>query len=56
MPDDLRPQAEALPDLVRLMGWPVLGDSASGSGRRYRHALAAMAGEAGLERGGVHRR
>ena len=24
MPDDLRPQAEALPDLVRLMGWPVL--------------------------------
>ena len=24
MPADLRPQAEALPDLVRLMGWPVL--------------------------------
>ncbi|MCP1773037.1 DNA polymerase-1 [Neisseria perflava] len=24
MPDDLRPQAEALPELVRLMGWPVL--------------------------------
>lgn len=24
MPDDLRPQAEALPDLVRLTGWPVL--------------------------------
>ncbi|MDO4640315.1 MAG: DNA polymerase I [Neisseria sp.] len=24
MPDDLRPQAEMLPDLVRLMGWPVL--------------------------------
>ena len=24
MPDDLCPQAEALPDLVRLMGWPVL--------------------------------
>ena len=24
MPDELRPQAEALPDLVRLMGWPVL--------------------------------
>lgn len=24
MPDDLRPQAEALPDLVRLIGWPVL--------------------------------
>lgn len=24
MPNDLRPQAEALPDLVRLTGWPVL--------------------------------
>ncbi|HGO8220168.1 TPA: DNA polymerase I [Neisseria meningitidis] len=24
MPDDLRPQAKALPDLVRLTGWPVL--------------------------------
>lgn len=24
MPDDLRPQAEMLPELVRLMGWPVL--------------------------------
>ena len=24
MPDDLRPQAEALPDLVSLMGWPIL--------------------------------
>lgn len=24
MPDDLRPQAAALPDLVRLTGWPVL--------------------------------
>ncbi|QEY25415.1 DNA polymerase I [Neisseria zalophi] len=24
MPDELRPQAEMLPDLVRLMGWPVL--------------------------------
>ncbi|PJO77610.1 DNA polymerase I [Neisseria brasiliensis] len=24
MPDDLRPQAEILPELVRLMGWPVL--------------------------------
>lgn len=24
MPDDLRPQAEALPELVRLTGWPVL--------------------------------
>ncbi|ASK27533.1 DNA polymerase I [Neisseria chenwenguii] len=24
MPDDLRPQAEALPELVWLMGWPVL--------------------------------
>lgn len=24
MPEDLRPQAEALPELVRLMGWPVL--------------------------------
>ncbi|KES09206.1 DNA polymerase I - 3'-5' exonuclease and polymerase domains [Snodgrassella alvi SCGC AB-598-O02] len=24
MPDDLRPQAEALPELVSLMGWPIL--------------------------------
>ena len=46
MPDDLRPQAEALPDLVRLMGWPVLvipqveADDVIGT-------LAAMAGEAG---------
>lgn len=24
MPDDLRPQAEMLPEMVRLMGWPVL--------------------------------
>ena len=24
MPEDLRPQAETLPDLVKLMGWPVL--------------------------------
>ncbi|KDN15136.1 DNA polymerase I [Snodgrassella communis] len=24
MPEDLRPQAEALPELVKLMGWPVL--------------------------------
>ncbi|MDO4249133.1 MAG: DNA polymerase I [Neisseria sp.] len=24
MPDDLRPQAEILPEIVRLMGWPVL--------------------------------
>lgn len=24
MPDDLRPQAQRLPELVRLMGWPVL--------------------------------
>ncbi|VEE06202.1 DNA polymerase I [Neisseria animalis] len=24
MPDDLRPQAEMLPELVRLLGWPVL--------------------------------
>ncbi len=24
MPDDLRPQAEALPDLVRFIGWSVL--------------------------------
>ncbi len=45
MPDDLRPQAEALPDLVRLMGWPVLvipqveADDVIGT-------LAAMAGEA----------
>jgi len=46
MPDDLRPQAEALPDLVRLMGWPVLvipqveADDVIGT-------LAAMASEAG---------
>lgn len=46
MPDDLRPQAKALPDLVRLMGWPVLvipqveADDVIGT-------LAAMAGEAG---------
>ena len=46
MPDDLRPQAEALPDLVRLMGWPVLvipqveADDVIGT-------LATMAGEAG---------
>ncbi|WP_456091297.1 DNA polymerase I [Neisseria sp.] len=46
MPDDLRPQAEALLDLVRLMGWPVLvipqveADDVIGT-------LAAMAGEAG---------
>ena len=46
MPDDLRPQAEALPDLVRLMGWRVLvipqveADDVIGT-------LAAMAGEAG---------
>ena len=46
MPNDLRPQAEALPDLVRLMGWPVLvipqveADDVIGT-------LAAMAGEAG---------
>ena len=46
MPDDLRPQAEALPDLVRLMGWPVLvipqveADDVIGT-------LAAMGGEAG---------
>ncbi|HFC6797927.1 TPA: DNA polymerase I [Neisseria meningitidis] len=46
MPDDLRPQAEALPDLVRLIGWPVLvipqveADDVIGT-------LAAMAGEAG---------
>ncbi len=46
MSDDLRPQAEALPDLVRLMGWPVLvipqveADDVIGT-------LAAMAGEAG---------
>ena len=46
MPDDLRPQAEALPNLVRLMGWPVLvipqveADDVIGT-------LAAMAGEAG---------
>ena len=46
MPDGLRPQAEALPDLVRLMGWPVLvipqveADDVIGT-------LAAMAGEAG---------
>ena len=48
MPDDLRPQAEALPDLVRLMGWPVLvipqveADDVIGT-------LAAMAGEAGWD-------
>ncbi len=46
MPDDLRPQAEALPDLVRLMGWPVLvipqveADDVIGT-------LAAMGGEVG---------
>ncbi|HID7681995.1 TPA: DNA polymerase I [Neisseria meningitidis] len=46
MPDDLRPQAEALPDLVQLIGWPVLvipqveADDVIGT-------LAAMAGEAG---------
>ncbi|HGO8240140.1 TPA: DNA polymerase I [Neisseria meningitidis] len=46
MPDDLRPQAGALPDLVRLIGWPVLvipqveADDVIGT-------LAAMAGEAG---------
>ena len=46
MPDDLRPQAEALPDLVRLMGWPVLvipqveADDVIGT-------LAVMASEAG---------
>ncbi|MBW3921150.1 DNA polymerase I [Neisseria meningitidis] len=46
MPDDLRPQAEALPDLVRLIGWPVLvipqveADDVIST-------LAAMAGEAG---------
>lgn len=46
MPDDLRPQAEALPDLVRLMGWPVLvipqveADDVIGT-------LAKMASEAG---------
>ena len=46
MPDDLRPQAEALPDLVRLMGWPVLvvpqveADDVIGT-------LAAQGGEAG---------
>ena len=46
MPDDLRPQAEALPDLVRLMGWPVLvipqveADDVIGT-------LATMASEAG---------
>lgn len=46
MPDDLRPQAEALPDLVRLIGWPVLvipqveADDVIGT-------LAVMAGEAG---------
>ena len=48
MPDDLRPQAEALPDLVRLMGWPVLvipqveADDVIGT-------LATMAGEAGWD-------
>ena len=48
MPDDLRPQAEALPDLVRLMGWPVLvipqveADDVIGT-------LAKMAGEAGWD-------
>ena len=46
MPDDLRPQAEALPDLVRLIGWPVLvipqveADDVIGT-------LAKMASEAG---------
>ena len=46
MPDDLRPQAEALPDLVRLMGWPVLvvpqveADDVIGT-------LAAQGGDAG---------
>jgi len=46
MPDDLCPQAEALPDLVRLMGWPVLvipqveADDVIGT-------LAKMASEAG---------
>jgi len=46
MPNDLRPQAEALPDLVRLMGWPVLvipqveADDVIGT-------LAKMASEAG---------
>ena len=48
MPDDLRPQAEALPDLVRLMGWPVLvvpqveADDVIGT-------LAAQGGEAGWD-------
>ena len=48
MPDDLRPQAEALPDLVRLMGWPVLvipqveADDVIGT-------LAKMASEAGWD-------
>ena len=48
MPDDLRPQAEALPDLVRLMGWPVLvipqveADDVIGT-------LAAQGGEAGWQ-------
>ena len=30
MPDDLRPQAEALPDLVRLMGWRTILPDTSG--------------------------
>ena len=48
MPNDLRPQAEALPDLVRLMGWPVLvipqveADDVIGT-------LAKMASEAGWD-------
>ena len=48
MPDDLRPQAEMLPELVRLMGWPVLvipgveADDVIGT-------LAQQGGDAGMK-------
>lgn len=48
MPEDLRPQAEALPKLVKLMGWPVL--SVSGvEADDVIGTLSCMAQQAGYE-------
>ena len=48
MPEDLRPQAEALPELVKLMGWPVL--SVSGvEADDVIGTLSCMAQQAGYE-------
>ncbi|WP_370389803.1 DNA polymerase I [Snodgrassella alvi] len=48
MPEDLRPQAEALPELVKLMGWPVV--SVSGvEADDVIGTLSCMAQQAGYE-------